>query len=144
MAGCCLSDFRGDSRFTTWVLSIATRLVFDDLRHKRWKDVSLEAVTADARGSLVFESRANISQDKLVARERLLAELRDVLESNLTDKQRVALVAELNGMPHAEIATALGMTRNAVYKLTHDARRRVKAHLEAAGVSEVDVLWIFE
>ena len=104
----------------------------------------MEAVTADARGSLAFESRANISQDKLVARERLLAELRDVLESNLTDKQRVALVAELNGMPHAEIATALGMTRNAVYKLTHDARRRVKAHLEAAGVSEVDVLWIFE
>lgn len=139
-----LSDFRGDSRFTTWVLSIATRLVFDDLRHKRWKDVSFEAVTADARGSLVFESRANISQDKLVARERLLAELRDVLESSLTDRQRVALVAELNGVPHAEIATALGMTRNAVYKLTHDARRRVKAHLEAAGVSEVDVLWIFE
>lgn len=139
-----LATFRGDSRFTTWALSIATRLAFDELRHKRWKDVSFEEVTADAGRPLVFESRADAPQEKRVARERVLAELRDVLENKLTDRQRTALIAELNGMPHAEIATALGMKRNAVYKLTHDARKRVKAHLEAAGLSEVDVLWMFE
>lgn len=36
------------------------------------------------------------------------------------------------------------MKRNAVYKLSHDARKRVKAHLEASGLSKVDVLWVFE
>lgn len=41
--------------------------------------------------------------EKSVARERVLGELRAVLEQKLRDRQRVALVAELNGMPHAEI-----------------------------------------
>jgi RNA polymerase sigma-70 factor (ECF subfamily) len=43
-----LAAFRGESQFTTWALSIAIRLAFDELRHKRWKDVSFEALTADA------------------------------------------------------------------------------------------------
>ena len=63
-----------------------------------------------------------------------------MIENELTDKQRAILIAELNGMPHAEIAVALGMNRNAVYKLSHDARKRAKFHLEAAGVAVADVL----
>jgi RNA polymerase sigma factor (sigma-70 family) len=140
-----LSTYRGASRFTTWALSIATRVAFDELRHRRWKDVSFESLTAaDARAPLALESRADASPDKRLARERVLAALRAVIDGALTDKQRAVLVAELNGMPHAEIARALGMTRNAVYKLGHDARKRVKLHLETSGFSEVDVLWVFE
>jgi RNA polymerase sigma-70 factor (ECF subfamily) len=139
-----LAAFRGESRFTTWALSIATRLAFDELRHKRWKDVSFEAATADARGPLAFEPRVDASQEKVLVREGVLAELRDVIENKLTDKQRRVLVAELNGMPHAEIAEALGMNRNALYKLSHDARKRVKFHLESVGLSEVEVLRVFE
>jgi RNA polymerase sigma-70 factor (ECF subfamily) len=135
--------FRGESRFTTWALSIATRVAFDELRHKRWKDVSFEAATADAKGPLVFEPPADAPEEKRLAREHVLSELRDFIESRLTDKQRAVLIAELNEMPHAEIATALGMSRNALYKLSHDARRRLKLHLEAAGLSASDVLWVF-
>ena len=139
-----LGAFRGESRFTTWALSIATRVAFDELRRKRWKDVSFEAASADAQGPLAFEPRVDASQEKALLRERVLAELREVIEQKLTDRQRRVLVAELNGMPQAEIADALGMTRNALYKLSHDARRRVKSHLESAGLSEVEVLWVFE
>lgn len=139
-----LAAFRGESRFTTWALSIAIRVAFDELRHKRWKDVSFEAATADALVPLSFEPGSDAPLEKGLLRERLLTELRDVIERKLTDKQRRVLVAELNGMPHAEIADALGMTRNALYKLSHDARKRVKHHLESAGLSEVEVLWVFE
>ena len=62
----------------------------------------------------------------------------------LTARQRAVLVAELNGMPHAEIAAALGMTKNALYKLAHDARKRVKLQLETAGISASEVTWVFE
>jgi RNA polymerase sigma-70 factor (ECF subfamily) len=139
-----LSGFRGESRFTTWAMAIATRIAFDELRHKRWKDISFEAASADATVPLVFESRTEASQEKSMVRERVLGALRDVLESKLTEKQRAVLVAELNGMPHAAIATSLGMNRNALYKLSHDARKRVKSHLLDAGISEADVLWVFE
>lgn len=139
-----LATFRGESRFTTWALSIATRVAFDELRHKRWKEVSFEAATADALVPLAFEPGSDSPREKSLLRERVLAELRDVIENKLTDKQRRVLVAELDGMPHAEIANALGMNRNALYKLSHDARKRVKAHLESAGLSEAEVLWVFE
>jgi len=139
-----LAAFRGESRFTTWALSIATRVAFDELRHKRWKDVSLETASADARAPLAFEPRTDLAQEKSLVREQVLSKLRDAIENKLTDKQRSVLVAELNGMPQAEIARALGMNRNALYKLSHDARKRVKFHLEAGGISTVDVLWVFE
>ncbi len=139
-----LGTFRGDSRFTTWALSVATRLAFDELRHKRWKDVSFEALTQDAHGPVTFEPRAEPSQERGLARERVLDVLAEVLEHGLTDKQRAVLSAELQGMPQAEIAAQLGMNRNALYKLAHDARKRVKARLEEAGLSAADVLSVFE
>ncbi len=139
-----LGTFRGDSRFTTWALSVATRLAFDELRHKRWKDVSFEALTQDASGPVTFEPRAEASQEQGLARERVLGVLAEVLERGLTDKQRAVLAAELQGMPLAEIAAQLGMNRNALYKLAHDARKRVRAKLEEAGLSAADVLPVFE
>lgn len=139
-----LAAFRGEARFTTWALSIATRVAFDELRHKRWKDVSFDAVSAGAKLPLVFEPSSEADQERLLVRERILSCLRDVLVNELTEKQRAALVAELNGMPQSEIARQLGMKRNALYKLSHDARKRVKEGLERAGVSENDVSWVFE
>jgi RNA polymerase sigma-70 factor, ECF subfamily len=139
-----LDGFRGESRFTTWALSIAIRVAFDELRHRRWKDVSFEALTDGARGPTRFEPRQEASQERTLARERVLAELRAVIDGELTEKQRRVLMAELEGMPQGEIALHLKMNRNALYKLSHDARRKVKARMERAGLTGADVLWVFE
>jgi RNA polymerase sigma-70 factor (ECF subfamily) len=66
-------------------------------------------------------------------REAILGALHEVIRNDLTAKQRAALLAELRGMPQDEIARYLGSNRNALYKLTHDARKRLKRGLEAAG-----------
>jgi RNA polymerase sigma-70 factor (ECF subfamily) len=139
-----LASFRGESRFTTWALSVATRLAFDELRRKRWKDVSFEAIAEEARGPVAFEPRAEASQERTLAREKVLGVLAEVIEHELTRKQRAVLSAELQGMPHAEIAAQMGMNRNALYKLAHDSRKRVKTRLEAAGLSADDVLSVFQ
>ena len=139
-----LGGFRGESRFTTWALSIAMRIAFDDLRHKRWRDVSFDAMLEGARSPLVFEPRVEATQERSAARERVLRALSEVVEGKLTEKQRTVLTAELEGMPHAVIAKRLGMKQNALYKLSHDARKSVKMHLEALGIRAADVLWVFE
>ena len=41
-----LPQFEGRSRFLTWAMSIAIRLAMSELRRRRWKDVSLDEVTA--------------------------------------------------------------------------------------------------
>jgi DNA-directed RNA polymerase specialized sigma24 family protein len=74
----------------------------------------------------------------------VLAEMHRVVETGLTDRQRQALVAELRGMPQAEIAAQMGLTRNALYKLTHDARQNLKRGLEAAGIDGDEVRKAFD
>jgi RNA polymerase sigma-70 factor (ECF subfamily) len=114
-----LATFRGDSRFTSWAITVAVRVAFTELRRARWRDVSLDRLVEDAPARLPTTPPADgPSQD---ARQTILAEMHRVLESGLTDRQRQALVAELRGMPQGEIAAQMGLTRNALYKLTHDA-----------------------
>lgn len=128
-----LATFRGDSRFTTWAITIAVRVAFTELRRARWKDVSLDRLVEDAPARLPTAPPTDApSQD---ARQAILATMHRVLETGLTDRQRQALVAELRGMPQGEIAVQMGLTRNALYKLTHDARQNLKRGLEAVGIS---------
>ena len=134
-----LDDFRGDSAFTTWALAIAMRIAFDELRRKRWKDVSLDDLTSPPTPAASRTPR----YDQDLARERVLATLREVIDRELTDKQRAMILAELGGMPQAEIAARMNMTRNAVYKLGHDVRRKLKQRLEDKGITQDDARWIF-
>jgi len=134
-----LSQFEGRSRFITWAMSITLRVAMTELRRRRWRDESLnELVGEDA---FVPERAVDSSPrpDEQTEREDILEALRRIITTDLTEKQRTALVAELRGMALAEIARQMGSNRNAVYKLTYDARIRVKDGLEAAGYEADDV-----
>jgi RNA polymerase sigma-70 factor (ECF subfamily) len=47
-------------------------------------------------------------------------------------------------MPIEEVARKMGMGRNALYKLLHDARLRLKHRLAAEGLAASEVLAVFE
>lgn len=129
-----LEQFAGRSRFETWATSIALRLAFSELRRKRWRDVSLDALLAPAADSAPLEAASQRPRAASgLERRTLVGAMYDVIHRQLTDLQRTALLAELKGMPQSEIARHLGSNRNAVYKLTHDARKRLKRGLEDAG-----------
>ncbi|XXX80847.1 sigma-70 family RNA polymerase sigma factor [Sorangium sp. So ce134] len=136
-----LDSFRGASRFTTWAITISIRVALTELRRARWKDVSLDQLTESTGGPIPL---AAPDPNAHAARERMIAALHRVLDTELTDRQRRALIAELKGMPQAAIAEQLGTTRNALYKLTHDARRKLRQGLAAAGFSEDDVREAFD
>jgi RNA polymerase sigma-70 factor (ECF subfamily) len=134
-----LPQFEGRSRFLTWAMAVAVRVAMSALRHRRWKDVSLDEVVA---GGDLVPGRAVVDEpgpDARPERGALLAAMHDVIRNGLTTKQRDALLAELRGMPQDEIARHLGSNRNALYKLTHDARKRLRRGLEAAGFTAEDV-----
>jgi len=137
-----LDQFEGRSRFLTWATSIAIRIAFGELRRRRWKDVSLDELLADAEISPQFAVAAQFSQAVQAEHSAVLVAMRDVIERELTAKQRTALLAELKGMPQDEIARRLASNRNAIYKLTHDARKKLKRGLEAAGYTSEDVALI--
>lgn len=135
-----LDQFEGRSRFVTWATSVAIHIAMSELRRRRWKDVSLDDVLADTD---VIPERAvdpDTGPDAQWERRAVLQKLHDLIDSELTERQRKALLAELKGMPLDEIARHLGSNRNAVYKLTHDARRKLKTALESAGYTGDDIV----
>jgi RNA polymerase sigma-70 factor (ECF subfamily) len=138
-----LDTFRGEAQFTTWAQKIAVRVALSALRRRRWRDVSLDGIIEATDGDFVPElmsDRAATPEEQAI-RAGQLATLRRTINEELTDKQRQALVAvRVQGMPMDEVAERLGTNRNALYKLLFDARQRLKARLEAQGLSPEDML----
>ncbi|MCP3904332.1 MAG: sigma-70 family RNA polymerase sigma factor [Planctomycetes bacterium] len=131
-----LRSYRRESRFTTWAIAIAVRVAFTELRRRRWKDVPLSQL--DAEGDLSrFDPIApgNEEPGDPEARARILAVMKEVIETGLVDRQRRVLLAELAGLPKEQLAGELGLTMNAPYKAAHDARKRLRKALEERGVS---------
>jgi len=135
-----LDSFRGESRFTTWAITIAVHIAFTEMRRKRWNDVSLEEMTLGADfipGSFVSESD---NMEKRILQERIVTTLYQAINEKLTEKQRQVVYAELvNEAPLEEVARRMGTTRNALYKLSHDARQRLKKALSEVGLTREDV-----
>lgn len=123
-----LDQFQNRSRFVTWATAIAIRVALTELRKRRWRDVSLEKLVADTG----FEpSAAETSPDR--ESQPIIEAMYRIIGSDLTEKQRTVLLAEIKGMAQEEIARQMGSSRNALYKLSHDARQRLKQGLEKAG-----------
>ena len=135
-----LDQFEGRSLFLTWATTIAIHVSMDELRRSRWKDVSLDEALADAKFIPERAIDTELAPDIQAQRQAILGSMHQIIDSQLTEKQRTALLSEIKGMPQDEIARHLGSNRNAVYKLTHDARKKLKQGLEAAGFTAEDVL----
>jgi RNA polymerase sigma-70 factor (ECF subfamily) len=142
-----LDTFRGESHFTTWAQKIAVRVAYTEMRRHRWRDVSLDEMTdfpdSDFVPSLMADPSAGPEQQAI--QSAVLQTLQRVIEEELTEKQRQALMAvKVQGIPLEEVARRMGTNRNALYKLLHDARQRLKTQLVAEGLSPDEILAAFE
>ena len=134
-----LEQFQGRSRFTTWAMAIAVRLAMSALRRKRWQDVSLESMNASIEDAPAWDRDDTTSPAQHAEQHAMIETLNRLIDEALTEKQWLALTAELGGMPLEEIARRMGSNVNAVYKLLHDARQRLKHGLATAGYTAEDV-----
>lgn len=142
-----MHTFQGRSKFTTWVHKIAVRNAITELRRKRWKDTSLEDLLEGngAMEGLSIMADEGPGPEDSTEQSELLEQVRKIIAEELTEKQRNAIVAILiHGMPVEEVAKRMGMTRNALYKLIHDARLNLKQRLTGNGLPPEDVLASFE
>ncbi len=141
-----LDSFRGESPFTTWAQKIAVREALTELRRRRWRDVSLDSITGSSDTDFIPVTLADPSAgpEQQMMQRTLLETLRRLISEQLTDRQRQAMIAVyLHGMPLEEVARRMGTNRNALYKLLHDARQRLRRQLTREGLSPRDVLEAF-
>jgi RNA polymerase sigma-70 factor (ECF subfamily) len=128
-----LDDYRGASRFTTWAYKFALLEAGVKLRRRAWQDREV-VLAADSWPAV--SDRQPTAQTRLESAE-LIEALRDAMAKDLTPHQREVFVAlALNGVPIDVLAERLGTTRGALYKTLHDARRKLRLELSAAGLVE--------
>jgi RNA polymerase sigma-70 factor, ECF subfamily len=127
-----LDDFRGESRFTTWAYKFAVLETAVKLRKRAWQGQELP-VSPEAWNLL---SSVTFAPDAAVEQGELLSVIRKAVGDVLTPRQRQVLVAlVLNGVPIDVVAERLDTTRGALYKTLHDARRKLREHLEGQGLT---------
>lgn len=143
-----LYDFRGDSKFTTWAYKFAINIAMVAARRERWKGVSLDELASSDETyfseSLLEDKTAGAAPEQSATQTEIRVILREVIEQDLTEKQRrVLILMVFHEVPIDEVARHLNTNRNAVYKLLHDARRKLKGSFQARGFDIGETLALF-
>jgi RNA polymerase sigma-70 factor (ECF subfamily) len=140
-----LDDFRGESKFTTWAYRFAINMSLVEARRQRWKNFSLDNMLEKSDlADLQFEDRDSPDPVRSAQQQEVWEMVRDVIENELTERQRKILTAVVfDDVPVDVVTKQFKMNRNAVYKMVHDARAKLKRRLEDRGFDVAEILNLF-
>jgi RNA polymerase sigma-70 factor, ECF subfamily len=126
-----LRQFRGESRFTTWACKFVIFEVSAKIGRHFWRH---PVVPLDAEHWERLPARFGADPAHQAEWGELFAALRRAVDTELTPRQREAFVAiVLNDVPLDTLVLSLASSRNAIYKMLFDARRKLRASLVANG-----------
>ena len=127
-----LDGFRGASRFTTWAYAFVVFEISVKLRRHAWRGRGVPTADDDATWDRLAGG-GSAAQARVESRE-LLRALRRAVAEELTPRQREVFVAvALNDVQIDVVAGQLASNRGAIYKVLHDARRKLRLRLEREG-----------
>jgi len=142
-----LQDFQGDSKFSTWAYKFAVNIALTTARRERRKYIPLELNKDGVETDdwlFLREDKPFPDPDLPALKQEIWRVIRDVIQDDLTQKQQEVLkLMVFDEVPMDEVVERLKTNRNAVYKLLHDARRKIKLQLIARGINLSDALIIF-
>lgn len=121
-----LADFRGDSKFSTWLYTIANTTCISFLRHRRLETYSLDQESVfDAADSR--ESGMMTNQVEQKSRWEMVNHAIKLLSP---DDAKIILLFYKAEQSLEEIGHIMGMMPNAVKVRLHRARQRLKEKME--------------
>jgi len=142
-----LPDFRGDSRFYTWLVRITINEALMTLRKRRLGEVSIEEnkVVDDEGTAFEIEETGATPEEQCVAQE-----LRSILSAAIGELKpilgRVVQLRKIEELTTAETAEALGVPDQTVKARTFRARRllrkKLKQRLGVTGSKTVGSLFL--
>jgi RNA polymerase sigma-70 factor (ECF subfamily) len=138
-----LNSFRGESKFTTWAMKIAVREGYTELRKKRYEDISIQDYSHPGKpdGGAADIPRDEAGPDRIAHESIAVEKVMAAMKEELTQKQRqVIQLLMVEQIPMTVVAERLNSNRNAIYKLVHDARVRLKERLNKEGINPEELL----
>ncbi|WP_426593186.1 RNA polymerase sigma factor [Cellulomonas sp. McL0617] len=126
-----LDQFRGESRFTTWVYKFVMFEVSAKVGRHQWQHQAPSPTEVDWER---LPDRIGLDPEEHAVQRDLVRALSDAVDRDLTEYQRTVFVQVLlDGVPLEAVAQGLGVSRNTVYKALFDARRKVRSALVSSG-----------
>jgi RNA polymerase sigma-70 factor (ECF subfamily) len=139
-----LDTFRGESHFTTWVYTFAVNTALMAARRERWASVPLDHVLDGTETpSLDAGAHGAIDPEKHALQTEALVAIREGIEQLTVKQQQLLRAVVFEQVPLDEVVRRWGSSRNALYKLLHDARRKLKSYLVARGFDVEEMLDLF-
>ena len=126
-----VTDFRGESRFTTWAYTFAIYEVSTKIGRHVWRR---DGVLFDQDAWERLPERLGQSPESVAVSRELLTTLREGIDTVLTPHQRRVFAAiVLNGSPLDALVAEMDTNRNAIYKTVFDARKKLHGFLVDRG-----------
>ncbi len=141
-----LETFRGESKFTTWAYKFAVNKALETARRERWKGMNLDTLIENQTmdGWAAAPPGLEADPELPVARIEMWRLIHQVINQDLTERQRLVLkLMVFDNVPMDVVVERLETNRNAIYKLLHDARRKIRDQLVSHGITYQDIIELF-
>ena len=142
-----LDTFAGRSKFTTWVYTIAIRIALNELRLRKWSEVSLDLLEEGQEPESMPSERfaaAVVNPEVALEQKDAMQLIQLFMHQELSARQRSVMIAvNVQGLPMGVVAERMNSNRNAIYKMMHDARLKLKRRLEREGLPPQELLKMF-
>jgi RNA polymerase sigma factor (sigma-70 family) len=129
----CLSDFRGDSKFSTWLYTIVNTSCITFLRKKRLETHSLD----DERVFAVADNIDSGMRANQVEQKSRIAMVNEAIRLLAPDDGKIITLFYKGEQSLDEIGEIMGMDPNTIKVKLHRARQRLKDKMEKHFAQEV-------
>lgn len=133
-----LENFRGDSKFSTWLYRIATNTAIDKTRSSSFKQEieisdSEDLDEVEQQASLMGEE--TLSSEQYIMKKEMVQCFIDYVKNLPVNYRSVVVLSELEGLTNNEIAEILGLSLNVVKIRLHRGKTKLiqelKSHCKA-------------
>jgi len=139
-----LDTFRGESHFTTWAYTFAVNTALMAARRERWASVPLDHILDGTETpSLAAGDHGAIDPEKQALQAEAVVAIREGIEQLTVKQQQLLRAVVFEQVPLDEVVRRWGSNRNALYKLLHDARRKLKSYLLTRGFDIEEIFDLF-
>ena len=125
-----LKDFRGESRFSTWLYKLAGSAAIDLIRRR--KDAQLVSLYDEEESIPELPDERFVPETELEKKE-LRENVRKALSLLPADYRRILTLRELGGLSYGELAEELGLEAGTVKSRLARARQKLCALLSRDG-----------
>lgn len=129
-----IDGFKGNSRLSTWLHTIASNVCMDILRKRRPElFTSIDDNDDDARDLISEIPDISPGPEEKLLRTELRISVNNALQKLPADAKEILLLREISGLSYAEIAIAKGLEEGTVKSRIFRARKKLAEILSSDG-----------